>query len=82
MANWIWMLFGVVSTEQGRSRNGLNVGHPIITNEDLVAQLFSAVRSGDEVLPKLLCDFLLYYITITTYMDRRLVCLHFCTQEQ
>ena len=35
------------------------MGHPVVTNEDFVAYLFSAVRGGDAALPTLLCDFLL-----------------------
>jgi len=34
------------------------VGHPIVTNGEFVVYLFSAVRGGDEALPKLLWDFL------------------------
>ena len=41
--------------------SAVNVGHPIVTNGDLVALLFSAVRGGDAALPKLLWDFLLKF---------------------
>jgi len=40
----------------------LNVGHPIVTNGDFVAQLFSAARGGDAALPKLLWDFFLHWL--------------------
>jgi len=36
---------------------GVNVGHPIVTNGDFVAELFSAVKGGDAALLKLLWDF-------------------------
>jgi len=39
----------------------VNAGHPIATNGDFVAQLFSAMRGSDAALPKLLSDFLLLY---------------------
>jgi len=38
---------------------GVNLRRPIVTNGDPVVQLFSAVRGGDDALPKSLLDFLL-----------------------
>ena len=52
------ILDGEEIIEEGAVLGG-NVGHPIVTSWDFVAWLFSAVRGGDETLPKLLCDFLL-----------------------
>jgi len=46
-----------------------NVEHPIVTNKDFVAQLFSPVRGGDAALPKLLWDFLFNLITNTFNVD-------------
>jgi len=42
-----------------RSSVGVNVRHPIVTNGNFVAQLFSVVRGSDAALSKLLWDFLL-----------------------
>ena len=39
---------------------GVNVGLRIVTSEDFVAYLFSAVSGCDAALPKFLWDFLLY----------------------
>jgi len=64
-ADCIWMPFGVVSGV-GRGMGVLygvdivkwegtvsevNVGHPIVTNGDFVAEFFSAVWGGDVALP-------------------------------
>ena len=50
---------GVAVVEGEGAILAVNVGHPIVTNGDFVAQLFSAVRGGDAALPKLLWDVLL-----------------------
>ena len=57
--------------------SAVNVGHPIVTNGDLVALLFSAVRGGDAALPKLLWDFLLYLSIINTCRPE---CVHVAKQ--
>jgi len=47
--------------QRGRGSLGVNVGHPIVTNGDLVAwvySIFSAMGVGDATIPKLLSDFL------------------------
>ena len=55
------VLHGGGDHRRERAVLGVNVGHPIVANGDFVAQLFSAVRSGDAALPKLLWDFLLLF---------------------
>jgi len=50
---------GVVIVEGKVAVLGVNLGRPIVTNWDFVAQSLSAVRSGDAPLPELLWDFLL-----------------------
>ena len=52
------LLDGVAIVEIKGTVLGVNVGHPIVTNRDFVAQVFFAVRGGDAGLPKLLWDFL------------------------
>ena len=44
---------------------GINVGHPIVTNGNSVALLFSAMRGGDAALPKIIWDFLFISSLIT-----------------
>jgi len=63
VVSWVGRRMGVLDAGGDRRRErssfGVNVGHPIVTNADFVAQLFSAVIGGDADLPKLLWDFLL-----------------------
>ena len=58
---------GVLEWDGDRRREGVvlgvNVGHPIVTNGNFVAYLFSAVRGGDAAVPKLLWDFLFMILT-------------------
>jgi len=49
---------GVEIVEEEWDSFGGKCGHPIVTDGDFVAQLFSVVRSGDAALPKLLWGFL------------------------
>ena len=72
-ADWIRMPFGVLSGvgrgkgvligsgDRGRRRVSfeVNVGHPIVTNGNFVAQLFSAFMGGDAAFPSLLWAFCL-----------------------
>jgi len=43
---------------RGKDSFGVNMEHPIATNEDFMVQFFSAVKGGDAAVPKLLWDFL------------------------
>jgi len=49
---------GVVIVKGEGAVLGVSVGHAIVTNRDLVAQLLSVVRGGNVAFPKLLWDFL------------------------
>ena len=85
------MLFGVVSgVGQGVGeldgmeivgREGVvlwvNVGHPIVTNGDFVAQLFSAARGGNVALPKLHLDFLFLLKDKTRFQKKEPNCTYY-----
>jgi len=45
----------------------VNVGHPIVTDGDFVASLFSTIRGGDEAFPKLIWDLMLYLYLLFYY---------------
>jgi len=51
---------GLENVEAEEAVLWVNMGHPIVTNRDFVAYLFSAVGGGNAALPKLLWDFLLF----------------------